>query len=59
MEKTIPMHGPSIVKGLLQCVEHEAGVSGSGDAPANDAANIGTVPIDVEVGGQALPALSR
>ena len=41
MDKTIAMDGPSIVKGLLQCVEHEAGVSGSGDAPTNDAAGIG------------------
>jgi len=41
MHKTVPMHGQSIVKGLFQCVEHEAGVSGSGDAPTNDAAGIG------------------
>ncbi len=33
--------GPSLVKGLLQRIQHEAGMSGPGHPPADDAAGIG------------------
>ena len=41
MHKTASMGGSSFVQGLLQGIQHEAGVGRSADAPADDAAGIG------------------
>lgn len=35
------MSGPSFVKGLLQRIQHEAGMRGPAQPPADDAAGIG------------------
>ena len=35
------MHGPPVMEGLLQCVEHEAGMGRPADPPAHNAAGIG------------------
>jgi len=37
MHETAPLDGATLVQGLLQSVEHEAGMGGSGNAPSDDA----------------------
>ena len=41
MDKATSVDGSSFVQGLLQCIQHEAGMGGPADAPADDAAGIG------------------
>ena len=36
MDEAAALGGPALVQGLLQGVEHEAGMSRSGDPPADD-----------------------
>jgi hypothetical protein len=41
MHKATAMGGSSFVEGLLQSIQHEAGVRRARDAPADDAAGVG------------------
>ena len=41
MHKATAMGGSSFVDGLLQSIQHEAGVRRALDAPADDAAGVG------------------
>ena len=41
MDQAAPMRRPSLMKGLLQRIQHEVGVRCSADAPAHDAPGVG------------------
>ena len=40
MDQTVPMNGPSVVDGLLQRIQHKAGVRRPADAPAHNVAGV-------------------